>query len=170
VCLDQTAETEAHRREIERGLHEGAEREPAPQARIDECFAFDDADNGRSRHDALSPSVLECATGENQEHVLETRASHEHRIGLEAFVDGRVHRRITVVGVYEHSVGEWFGAIAEPLEPGRLERGVGVEREPYLHDLARDTVGDELPGGPSATIFALSMITSRSHNCSASSM
>ena len=41
--------------EIQRGLHERAEREPAPQARVHERLALDDADHRRGRHGSLSP-------------------------------------------------------------------------------------------------------------------
>ena len=83
------------------------------------------------------------------------------------------HRdRLAVVGVHEHPVGQVLDPLAAPrtveLPVERLagrpggKRSSATSRDEYCSISSR--------GEPSATIFALSITTSRSHSCSASSM
>ena len=79
-------------------------------------------------------------------------------------------RRLAVVGVEQDPVGQALDPLGEAVELA-VERLLDARREAQLGDLAGRVLLDQLRAGePSATIFALSMTTSRSHSCSASSM
>ena len=78
--------------------------------------------------------------------------------------------RLAVVGVDEHAVRQPLEALADAVE-------LAIERRRAPPTGNRSSVTSLVEycsiswrGEPSATIFALSMTTSRSHSCSASSM
>ena len=79
------------------------------------------------------------------------------------------HGGLAIIRVEEDAVGQTLDALRDPVELAieRLldalgEAGSVTSRVEYCSMSAR--------GDPSATIFALSITTSRSHSCSASSM
>ena len=78
--------------------------------------------------------------------------------------------RLAVVGVEQDPVGQVLDPLGDPVELA-VERLLDAEREAQLGHLAgRVRARSAGAGEPSATIFALSMTTRRSHSCSASSM
>ncbi len=83
-------------------------------------------------------------------------------------------RRVAVGDVEQHAVGQRLDALAvtgAQLGGEAFGRGgVLTRREAQLGDLARGVRRDQLRGEPSATMRPVSMTTSRSHSCSASSM
>ena len=66
--------------------------------------------------------------------------------GSKPSLDDRARGGVAVVGVDENAVGEGLDPISEPLEPGDLRRGIGVDVEADLDHLSGDVVGDQLPG------------------------
>ena len=76
---------------------------------------------------------------------------------------------LAVVGVEEHPVGQPLDPLGEPVELA-VERLLDADREAQLGHLRVEYRSISSRGEPSATIFALSMTTSRSQSCSASSM
>ena len=83
-------------------------------------------------------------------------------------MDG-ARRSLAVVRVEEHAIGQVLHSFGDSVELAiELFGHAGGEAE--LGDLAGRVAINQLSGAPSATIFALSMTTRRSHSCSASSM
>ena len=77
---------------------------------------------------------------------------------------------LAVVGVQQHAIGQPLDSLGHSVELA-VERLLHAGREAQLEHLARRILLDQIERGePSATIFALSMTTRRSHSCSASSM
>ena len=168
-ALHEAAEADAHRAEVQRGLHERGEREPAPAAA--RTRALRARRRGTSAESTRRASVLERAAGEDQEHVFEARPPYEHRAGVEPLERDRGRRRVAVVGVDR-------ARDRRGLRCGRRSASGGPPPTARRHRSARRTSTTSRVtlsairrrGEPSATMRALSMMTSRSHSCSASSM
>src|SRR4051812_48692771 len=62
-------------------------------------------------------SFLERAAGEDEEHVFETAAAHERRLGCNVVVDDRGHGGVAAVCRDEHNVGERVEAFTDGCEP-----------------------------------------------------
>src|SRR5262245_28256827 len=67
-------------------------------------------------------SLIEGASGEGEEHVLERGAADEHRVGPDAVAGDAGQRLVTVRRVQQDPVAQRLDAIAEGTE--RLERCV----------------------------------------------
>ena len=94
-------------------------------------------------------------------------AGRDGRRAQPALVHGD-QRGVAVVGVEQDPVGEALDALGDAVE-----LAVGASSSPGeadLDHLAGRVLLDQLAWAPSATILALSMTTSRSQSCSASSM
>ena len=121
---------------------------------------------------ATASSVLERAAGEDQEDVFEARPrARAPTTSSKPSSRDRVRDRVAVVGVDEHAIGERLDPVAEPLQLATASAATSRRSASRTSTTSRVTLSAiSWRGEPSATIRALSMITSRSHSCSASSM
>ena len=127
--------------------------------------------SGRGRAvDDIGGLLDQGAAGQAQEDVLERRSADQDGLGLEPTRVDRDRGGLAVVGVEEDAIGQesarW--AIASDWQWSVSATSGSEARN---GDFAASSTGSiSARGLPSATILALSMTTSRSHSCSASSM
>src|SRR2546426_9454311 len=100
---------------------------------------------------ALISSLDETAAGETEEDVLERAPPDEDALRLEAARVDRSARRLAIVGIDEHPVGQAFDPLRDPVEDpveASVERIRDLRREAQLDDLARRVPGEEVARRP----------------------
>src|SRR5207249_11014302 len=88
----------------------------------------------------IAASLDQAAAGEAEEDVLERAAPDEDALRLEAARVDRSARRLAIVGIDEHPVGQAFDPLRDPVEDPvepAVERVRDLRREAQLDDLAR---------------------------------